>query len=66
MFDINSFIIKYLLSFLPCVLWYQILRYSREKRIMSLLSYLVQSNNIEGDKERKYRREKGRKRISHG
>ena len=31
MFDINSFIIKYLLSFLPCVLWYQILRYSREK-----------------------------------
>lgn len=66
MFDINSFIIKYLLSFLPCVLWYQILRYSREKRIMSLLSYLFQSNNIEGDKERKYRREKGRKRISHG
>ena len=66
MFDINSFIIKYLLSFLPCVLWYQILRYSREERIMSLLSYLFQSNNIEGDKERKYRREKGRKRISHG
>ena len=25
MFDINSFIIKYSLSFLPCVLWYHIL-----------------------------------------